>query len=119
VVIIASRGPPHLAALADACSVHPSNATGTCDLLVAAGLADRPGRTRRDRRWWTVWCTAGWPPCSAGSPPPGGEPGDADLWAVGWTTESPGSTPGHDPVRGRPGGEQTGWRRPARRPVFL
>ena len=40
-VIIASRGPLHLAALADDMGVHPSNATRACDRLVAAGLLDR------------------------------------------------------------------------------
>jgi hypothetical protein len=40
-VIIASRGPMHLAALAEAMQVHPSNATRACDRLVASGLADR------------------------------------------------------------------------------
>ena len=45
-VIIASRGPLHLAALADAMRVHPSNATRACDRLVAAGLRTA-GTTRR------------------------------------------------------------------------
>ena len=45
-VIIASRGPLHLAALADAMGVHPSNATRACDRLVAAGLLDRAGQPR-------------------------------------------------------------------------
>src|SRR6476659_1575411 len=40
-VIIASRGPLHLAALADAMQVHPSNATRTCERLVERGLLDR------------------------------------------------------------------------------
>ena len=40
-VIVASRGPIHLSALADAMRVHPSNATRTCDRLVADGLLDR------------------------------------------------------------------------------
>jgi len=41
-VIIASRGPMHSAALAGAMGVHPSNATHrTCDRLVATGLLDR------------------------------------------------------------------------------
>ena len=40
-VIIASRGPLHLAALAEDMGVHPSNATRACDRLVAAGLLDR------------------------------------------------------------------------------
>jgi len=40
-VIIASRGPMHSAGLAAAMGVHPSNATRTCDRLVAARLLDR------------------------------------------------------------------------------
>ncbi len=40
-VIIASRGPIHLTALADALKVHPSNATRTVDRLVGIGLVDR------------------------------------------------------------------------------
>ena len=40
-VIIASRGPLHLTALAEDMGVHPSNATRACDRLVAAGLLDR------------------------------------------------------------------------------
>ena len=38
----------------------------------------------------------------------GGEPADADLWSVGWTTESSGSTTGPGLVHGRPDREQTG-----------
>lgn len=40
-VIVASLGPIHLTALAAAMRVHPSNATRTCDRLVADGLLDR------------------------------------------------------------------------------
>lgn len=40
-VIVASLGPLHLTALAAAMRVHPSNATRTCDRLVADGLLDR------------------------------------------------------------------------------
>ncbi len=117
-VIIASRGPLHLAALADAMQVHPSNATRTCDRLVAAGLADRRDNPA-DRRHLllTLTCAGrelvdgvmhrrrvaigqilrGMPTgdrthlavvltqfAAAGS-----EPQEADLWSVGWTTESP------------------------------
>jgi DNA-binding MarR family transcriptional regulator len=40
-VIVASRGPLNLAAVADALGVNPSNATRACDRLVVAGLLDR------------------------------------------------------------------------------
>lgn len=40
-VVVAGREAIHLAALAQAMGVHPSNATRTCDRLVALGLLDR------------------------------------------------------------------------------
>lgn len=40
-VIVTSRGPLNLGAMAEALGVHPSNATRACDRLVAAGLLDR------------------------------------------------------------------------------
>lgn len=40
-VIISSRSPIHLTALAEAMKVHPSNATRTVDRLVGNGLVDR------------------------------------------------------------------------------
>lgn len=40
-VMIASRGPQNLVAVAQALGVHPSNATRRCDRLVEAGLIDR------------------------------------------------------------------------------
>lgn len=40
-VVVASREPIHLAALAQDMGIHPSNATRTCDQLVAQGLLDR------------------------------------------------------------------------------
>jgi DNA-binding MarR family transcriptional regulator len=40
-MILATRGPMHLTALAEDMGVHPSNATRTCDRLVSAGLLDR------------------------------------------------------------------------------
>ena len=38
----------------------------------------------------------------------GGEPQDADLWSVGWTTESHRSTTGPGPIHRSPQREQTG-----------
>jgi hypothetical protein len=38
----------------------------------------------------------------------GGEPEHADLWSVGWTTDSPDSTTGPGRIHGRPQREQTG-----------
>ncbi len=40
-MILTTRGPLHLTALAEDLGVHPSNATRACDRLVAAGLLDR------------------------------------------------------------------------------
>lgn len=40
-VLLSSRGPMNLNALAEAMGVHPSNATRACDRLVAAGLLQR------------------------------------------------------------------------------
>ena len=40
-VMIASRGPLNLGAVARGLGVHPSNATRACDRLVSAGLVDR------------------------------------------------------------------------------
>src|SRR6478736_2742861 len=40
-MILATRGPMHLTALAEDMGVHPSNATRACDRLVASGLLDR------------------------------------------------------------------------------
>lgn len=117
-VIMASRGPMHLAALAKAMQVHPSNATRACDRLVASGLANRrdnpadrrhllltltsPGRQLVDgvtdrrraaiqqilQRMPPAACT----PVAAGFArfaAAGGEPEHTDLWSIGWPTESP------------------------------
>lgn len=40
-VLVATRGPLNLAAVADALGVHPSNATRTVERLVVAGFVDR------------------------------------------------------------------------------
>src|SRR4051794_35125418 len=48
-VMIASRGPLNLGAVARGLGVHPSNATRACDRLVAAGLGGRR-RAPRHRR---------------------------------------------------------------------
>jgi DNA-binding MarR family transcriptional regulator len=40
-VMIATRGPLNLSAVADALAVHPSNATRTVERLVSAGFVDR------------------------------------------------------------------------------
>ncbi len=40
-VMVASRGPLNLGAVARGLGVHPSNATRACDRLVVAGLLDR------------------------------------------------------------------------------
>ena len=56
-VIVASRGPIHLSALADAMRVHPSTATRTWDRLVADGLLDRR-ENPHDRRHLALTLTA-------------------------------------------------------------
>lgn len=115
-VIIASRGPMHLSALAEAMRVHPSNATRTCDRLVELGLLSRR-ENPTDRRHLVLDLTD----AGAGvvesvmhrrrqsiaailrrmSPSDrdrladvltdfaaaGGEPADDHLWSVGWTTD--------------------------------
>ncbi|WP_230085581.1 MULTISPECIES: MarR family winged helix-turn-helix transcriptional regulator [Arthrobacter] len=49
-VLIATHGPQNLGAVAADLGVHPSNATRTCDRLVAAGLLDRTDNPA-DRRY--------------------------------------------------------------------
>ncbi|AIY00512.1 Transcriptional regulator, MarR family [Arthrobacter sp. PAMC 25486] len=49
-VLIATHGPQNLGAVAADLGVHPSNATRTCDRLVAAGLLDRRDNPA-DRRY--------------------------------------------------------------------
>lgn len=121
-VIIASRGPIHSAALAEAMGVHPSNATRTCDRLVDSGLLDRRSNpadrrhlqltlTRKGqrmvdgvmkRRRTAVQKILGQMPAADQRrltdafnqfAEAGGEPLERDLWSVGWTT-GPSATPG-------------------------
>jgi len=114
-VIIASRGPMHSAALAEAMGVHPSNTTRTCDRLAAAKLLDRRDNPD-DRRHLQLTLTkkgqrlvdgvmqrrrAAIEKILVRLPTPGrhrlaevlnrfagagGEPPEKDLWSVGWTT---------------------------------
>ncbi len=136
-VIIASRGPMHLTALADDMGVHPSNATRTCDRLVAAGLLDRRDNPADRRHLLLTLTDAGRELVDAVMDRrraaigqilhqigpddraqlatvlnrfavAAGEPQDSDLWSVGWTTESPGSTTGPGPIHRPPRREQTG-----------
>jgi DNA-binding MarR family transcriptional regulator len=114
-VIIASRGPMHSAALAEAMDLHPSNATRTCDRLVAAKLLDRRDNpadrrhlllslTRKGqrlvdgvmarRRTLIAAILAEMPTGDQRQlaqilhqfAEAGGEPAEKDLWSVGWTT---------------------------------
>lgn len=48
-MILTTRGPSTLSAVAKALGVHPSNATRACDRLVASGLVDRAD-AHHDRR---------------------------------------------------------------------
>ena len=136
-VIIASRGPMHLAALADDMGVHPSNATRACDRLVAAGLLDRRDNPA-DRRHLLLTLTPAGRELVDGVmrrrraavgqilqqmlpaeraqlavvlnrfAAAGGEPEDADLWSIGWATESTSSTTGPSPIQRRTQREQNG-----------
>jgi DNA-binding MarR family transcriptional regulator len=56
-VLVASRGPLNLQALATAMGIHPSNATRACDRLVAAGLLRR-SESSVDRRNLVLILTA-------------------------------------------------------------
>ena len=125
-MILSTRGPMHLTALAEAMGVHPSNATRACDRLVAAGLLDRrdnPADRRHllltltdagrelvdgvmDRRRAAIGQILRAMPAADRAQlatvltrfaQAGGEPQDTDLWAVGWITESPGGTTGSGP----------------------
>lgn len=114
-VIIASRGPMHSAALAEAMGVHPSNATRTCDRLVATKLLERR-ENPADRRHLQLTLTRKGQRLVDGVmqrrrvaisnilaqmptggrhqlaealnqfAEAGGEPPEKDLWSVGWTT---------------------------------
>lgn len=119
-VMVASRGPLNLNAVARGLGVHPSNATRACDRLVAAGLLDRrddPG----DRRNVTLELTAqgrelvdemtrhrrtaveavvarmpaehrhGLVPVLLSFAEAAGEIPDSGAWTLGWTTEVPGA----------------------------
>jgi len=114
-VIIGSRGPMHLSALAEAMGLHPSNATRTCDRLVAAKLLDRRDNpadrrhllltlTRKgsklldgvmERRRAAIGKILDRMPADARQhlaevlhqfAAAGGETAERDLWSVGWTT---------------------------------
>jgi DNA-binding MarR family transcriptional regulator len=121
-VMIASRGPLNLGAVARGLGVHPSNATRTCDRLVAAGLLDRrddpadrrnlqlqlteEGRRlvdgvmdRRRRaiadvleRMPALQRTALVPVLNTFAEA-AGEVDDQFLWELGWTTSDPAAAP--------------------------
>lgn len=114
-VIIASRGEASLGAVAEAAGLHISKASRTCDRMVRAGLLDRADDPN-DRRQLTLSLTAegrrtvrtvrsrrqaeiarvlaGMPrrrraalvTALAEFADAAGEPHDAALWALGWTT---------------------------------
>ncbi|MGI8589949.1 MAG: MarR family winged helix-turn-helix transcriptional regulator [Nakamurella sp.] len=114
-VIIASRGPMHSAGLAEAMGVHPSNATRTCDRLVAAKLLDRRDNPADRRHLMLTLTKKGHRMVDSVMSrrraligqildkmptdnrhrlaevlnrfaDAGGEPAEQDLWSVGWTT---------------------------------
>jgi DNA-binding MarR family transcriptional regulator len=115
-VMIASRGPLNLGAVARSLGVHPSNATRLCDRLVTAGLIDRrddpadrrnlqlqlTGEGRRlvdgvmDRRRRSIAAVlermpalqrTALVPVLATFAEAAGELPDEHLWSLGWTTE--------------------------------
>ncbi len=112
-MIVATRGPLSLTALADDMGIHPSNATRACDRLVASGLLDRrddpadrrqllldltpAGRAVIDgvlaRRRAAIADVLQRMPTAhrrvvgralAHFAAAGGEPRPSDLWAIGW-----------------------------------
>jgi DNA-binding MarR family transcriptional regulator len=115
-VMLASRGPLNLGAVADGLGVHPSNATRACDRLVMAGFLDRRDNPA-DRRNLLLELTPSGQDLVAevmahrraaiaeilDRMPPGkrralggvlesfsaaaGEVPVRDVWALGWTTE--------------------------------
>lgn len=114
-VIVASRGPMHSAGLAEAMGVHPSNATRTCDRLVAAKLLDRRDNPADRRHLMLTLTKKGHRMVDSVMSrrraligqildkmptdnrhrlaevlnrfaDAGGEPAEQDLWSVGWTT---------------------------------
>ncbi len=112
-MVLATRGPLHLTALAEDMGVHPSNATRACDRLVAAGLLDRRDNPA-DRRHLLLDLTPGGRALIDGVvarrraaiekilrrmrpqqrqqlgeamqhfADAGGEPSPQDLWTLGW-----------------------------------
>lgn len=117
-VMVASRGPLNLGAVADGLGIHPSNATRACDRLVGAGLLDRrddpadrrnlvlelTGAGRRlvgemmDHRRTAIARVLGrmpdgerraLVPVLQSFAAAGGELPDSDAWTLGWTTPGP------------------------------
>ena len=117
-VMVASRGPLNLGAVARGLGVHPSNATRACDRLVSAGLLDRrddPADRRNlqlqltdegqrlvdgvmDRRRHAIAAVlermpalqrTALVPVLVTFAEAAGEIDDEHLWSVGWTTPAP------------------------------
>ena len=117
-VMIASRGPQNLGAIAAGLGVHPSNATRVCERLVVAGLlhrSDDPGDRRNlvlrltadgqtlvdtmneNRRAAIEQILSDMPPAHRRGltmklrafAEAAGELPDTGAWALGWTTEQP------------------------------
>lgn len=117
-VMVASRGPLNLGAVAHGLGVHPSNATRACDPLVSAGLLDRRDNPH-DRRNLVLELTAdglrlvdevmshrrtaiegvltrmpaehrrGLATVLRSFAEAAGEISPTEAWALGWTTEPP------------------------------
>ena len=117
-VMVASRGPLNLGAVAHGLGVHPSNATRACDQLVSAGLLDRWDNPH-DRRNLVLQMTSdglrlveevmshrrtaiegvlarmpaehrrGLATLLRSFAEAAGEVSPTEAWALGWTTEPP------------------------------
>lgn len=114
-VMVASRGPLNLGAVAAGLGVHPSNATRAVDRLVTAGLLDRSDdptdrrhlvlrltedgaalvdRVKRSRSTAVAAILERMPPARRRALVPvlaafaraGGETPESDAWSLGWTT---------------------------------
>jgi DNA-binding MarR family transcriptional regulator len=124
-VMISSRGPLNLAAVAEGLGVHPSNISRACDRLVGAGLLDRSddpndrrnlvltltddgrrllGQVNRQRRAHIEGILARMPRSSRESLVPAlrafadaaDEHAEPNAWLLGWTTEQPVAADHHE-----------------------
>ena len=129
-MIIASRGPLHSAALAEAMGIHASNATRACDRLFGDGLINRVEGTTDRRHLMLTLTVRGRRLVDAVTrrrttaireilqripvqdrrqvahvfalfADAAGEPREQDLWALGWIDENRGGTSGEHAACGQ------------------